>query len=70
MPSDQLACPDTTEHAILRVLSGDPILATANTSGLDPDDLAAATEIYRTAGRQALAAHRDTAWRQILPAVP
>ncbi|ADP84912.1 thiopeptide-type bacteriocin biosynthesis protein [Pseudofrankia inefficax] len=65
MPSDQLAHPATTEHAILRVLSGDAILATATRSGLDPDDLAAATEIYRTAGRRALAAHRDTAWRQI-----
>ncbi len=68
MPSDQLAHPDSadaTEHAIHRVLGGDPLPAAAATCGLDPDDLAAAAEVYRTAGRHALAEHRETSWRQL-----
>jgi len=68
MPADQLALPggaDATEHAIHRVLGGDPLSDVAATSGLNPDDLAAATEVYRAAGRQALAERHAASWRQL-----
>jgi len=66
MPTDQLAQRDgPIERAIHRILGGDPLSAAATTSGLAPDDLGAAVEIYRTAGCQALAEHRATSWRQL-----
>ncbi|QFZ20514.1 thiopeptide-type bacteriocin biosynthesis protein [Saccharothrix syringae] len=66
MPADRLTpASSPAEAAIWRVLAGDDLDTTAGTSGLDPDELAAATAIYRQAGRDALSANQTGSWQQV-----
>jgi thiopeptide-type bacteriocin biosynthesis protein len=68
MPPDQLTLPagqTAIEHAIRRLLAGDPLPTAAANAGLTPDDLAAAAEIYHAAGSEALTQHHDSGWQQL-----
>ncbi|GAA1309776.1 thiopeptide-type bacteriocin biosynthesis protein [Saccharothrix xinjiangensis] len=66
MPADRLTrASSPAEAAIWRVLAGDDLDTTATTSGLDPDELAAAATIYRQAGRDTLSASQVDSWQQV-----
>ncbi|WP_328967528.1 thiopeptide-type bacteriocin biosynthesis protein [Streptomyces sp. NBC_00239] len=58
--------PQTTEHAVLAVLSGQSLAATATRAGIDTEELGDAVTLYRAAGQAVLAeqaARRD--WHQV-----
>ncbi|MBW4722280.1 thiopeptide-type bacteriocin biosynthesis protein [Saccharothrix obliqua] len=66
MPAHRLTwTPSPVEAAIWRVLAGDDLDTTAEMSGLDPEELTAATTIYRQAGHDTLSAHRADSWHQV-----
>lgn len=62
MPAHQLTRPeaDTAEHAVLTVLSGRPLTEAAADARIHPTVLAEALQVYRQAGREALAGHTAT----------
>ncbi|MBQ0983729.1 thiopeptide-type bacteriocin biosynthesis protein [Streptomyces sp. F63] len=68
MSADQLNRPtalDTTTRAVLDILSGTDIHTVAARTGMEPTDLTAAVAVYRNAGREALAAQSQPAWRHL-----
>ncbi|WP_103889090.1 thiopeptide-type bacteriocin biosynthesis protein [Actinacidiphila yanglinensis] len=59
MPPDQLTQPEpeTTERAVLAVLSGRPLTQAATEARIDPANLSDALQVFQQAGRQAVADH-------------
>lgn len=54
-----------SEHAITRVLAGEPLHVTAADAHMDPAALQHLVEVFRQAGRRALADHAAADWWQV-----
>jgi len=59
------AVAQNTERAVLKVLTGTPLMDAAIAEGMEPADLAEAVEVYRRAGRQALEQQTASDWWQL-----
>jgi hypothetical protein len=67
MPADHLTATSPSElaAAVLAVLAGADLKATAAARSVDPDDLDEALLIYQAAGRAALERHAEQDWYQV-----